>query len=77
MAMEACITHLNVTSLDIHQVMNVCWKNGLYDAIIYIYNNGMKDFVTPAEELLSVLIKALDSPNENGYESVTKRYILF
>ena len=57
MALEACITHLNVTSLDIHQVMNVCWANGLYDAIIYIYNNGMKDFVTPAEELLGVLIK--------------------
>ena len=37
--------------------MNVCWPNGLYDAIIYIYNNGMKDFVTPAEELLGVLIK--------------------
>ena len=80
MALEACVTHLNVPSLDIHQVMNVCWTHGLYDAIIYIYNNGMLDFVTPAEELFAILIQAMDSSgfNEsqhinNGYESVTKR----
>ena len=56
--------------------MNVCWNHGLYDAIVYIYNNGMLDFVTPAEELIAILIKAMDSSNEsqtNGYESVTKR----
>ena len=71
MALEACITHLNVTSLDIHQIMNVCWPNGLYDAIIYIYNNGMKDFVTPAEELLGVLIKVwITQRDQNLYEVV-------
>ena len=55
--------------------MNVCWNHGLYDAIIYIYNNGMLDFVTPAEELIAILIKAMDSyeSQTNGYESVTKR----
>ena len=56
--------------------MGVCWEHGLYDAIIYIYNNGMKDFVTPAEELFSVLIKAMNTevePPKNGFESVTKR----
>ena len=61
-ALEACITHLHVTSLDIHQVMNVCWQHGLYDAIIYIYNNGMLDYVTPAEELLGILIEAQNQP---------------
>ena len=55
----------------------------MYDAIIYIYNNGMKDFVTPAEELFTVLIKAMnpdasENNHQNGfepgtYESVTKR----
>ena len=58
--------------------MNICWQHGLYDAIIYIYNNGMLDYVTPAEELLAVLMDAMDpssqEPQQNGcYESVTKR----
>lgn len=54
-ALEACITHLNVTSLDIHQVMSLCWKQGLFDAVIYVHNNGMLDYVTPAEELLTMV----------------------
>ena len=41
--------------------MNLCWLHGLYDAIIYIYNNGMKDFVTPTEELMSQLTSALST----------------
>ena len=48
--------------------MNVCWQHGLYDAIIYVYNNGMMDYVTPAEELLSVLMNAMSS-SSNGYSS--------
>ena len=53
-ALEACLTHISVASLDIHQVMNVCWLQGLFDGIIYVYNNGMLDYVSPAEELLGV-----------------------
>ena len=62
-ALEACLTHINVASLDIHQVMNVCWLHGLYDAIIYVYNNGMLDYVAPAEELLGVLTGAMANPS--------------
>ena len=69
-ALEACLTHFNITSLDIHQVMNICWLHGLYDAIIYIYNNGMMDFVTPTEELLSQLMEALNS-NSNSKSTIT------
>ena len=38
--------------------MNVGWQFGLYDAVIYIYNNGMLDYITPAEELLNILANA-------------------
>ena len=62
-ALEACLTHINVASLDIHQVMNVCWLHGLYDGIIYVYNNGMLDYVAPAEELLGVLTAAMANPS--------------
>uniref|UniRef100_A0A3B3B7D2 VPS8 subunit of CORVET complex n=1 Tax=Oryzias melastigma TaxID=30732 RepID=A0A3B3B7D2_ORYME len=48
-SLERCIVHLDVTSLDIQQVVQVCWTNRLYDAVIYIYNRGMNDFITPME----------------------------
>ncbi|XP_042868274.1 vacuolar protein sorting-associated protein 8 homolog [Penaeus japonicus] len=60
-AAEACIVHLQVTSLDLHQAMTLCWTHGLYDAIFYIYTHGMRDFVTPLEELSTVLSNAMDS----------------
>ncbi|KAJ8320304.1 hypothetical protein KUTeg_001891 [Tegillarca granosa] len=60
-SVEACIVHLEVTSLDIHQVVNLCWSHGLYDAIIYVYNKGMNDFTTPLEDLLIMLRTAVST----------------
>uniref|UniRef100_A0AAQ5Y5R0 RING-type domain-containing protein n=1 Tax=Amphiprion ocellaris TaxID=80972 RepID=A0AAQ5Y5R0_AMPOC len=37
-SLERCIVHLDVTSLDIQQVVQVCWENQLYDAMIYVFN---------------------------------------
>ncbi|KAK8727977.1 hypothetical protein OTU49_009327 [Cherax quadricarinatus] len=69
-AAEACIVHLHVTSLDLHQAMTLCWTHGLYDAIFYIYTHGMRDFVTPLEELTTVLCNALDSGNALTHSQV-------
>lgn len=60
-AAEACIVHLSITSLDLHQTMTLCWAHGLYDAIFYVYTRGIKDYITPLEELLTVLKGALDA----------------
>jgi len=57
--LEACLTHLSVMCLDIHQVMSVCQQHLLYDAIIHIYNNAMMDYITPTEKLLELLGNAL------------------
>lgn len=27
----------------------MCWENRLYDAMIYVYNSGMNDYITPME----------------------------
>ncbi|EMP42648.1 Vacuolar protein sorting-associated protein 8 like protein [Chelonia mydas] len=48
--MEACIVHMDITSLDIQQVVLLCWENHLYDAMIYVYNSGMNDFISPMEK---------------------------
>ncbi|XP_052234778.1 vacuolar protein sorting-associated protein 8 homolog isoform X2 [Dreissena polymorpha] len=60
-SVEACIVHMDVTSLDIHHVVLLCWSHGLYDAILYVYNKGMLDYITPLEELLSTLRAAVDT----------------
>ena len=43
------------------QVVSLCWTHGLYDAIIYIHTKGMSDYVTPLEELFSLLKDAVKS----------------
>uniref|UniRef100_H2S9W1 VPS8 subunit of CORVET complex n=1 Tax=Takifugu rubripes TaxID=31033 RepID=H2S9W1_TAKRU len=48
-SLERCIVHLDITSLDIQQVVQVCWENQLYDAVIYVFNRGMNDYTTPME----------------------------
>ena len=41
--------------------MSLCWAHGLYDAILYIYNKGLQDFITPLEELLVMLQAAINT----------------
>ncbi|XP_068423961.1 vacuolar protein sorting-associated protein 8 homolog isoform X1 [Clinocottus analis] len=54
-SLERCIVHLDVTSLDIQQVVQVCWENQLYDAMIYVFTSGMNDYITPMEKLFAVI----------------------
>ena len=37
----------------------MCMKFGLYDAMIYVYNNGLKDYATPMSTMLSMLKAAI------------------
>uniref|UniRef100_A0A8C0IXC2 Vacuolar protein sorting-associated protein 8 homolog n=1 Tax=Chelonoidis abingdonii TaxID=106734 RepID=A0A8C0IXC2_CHEAB len=59
--MEACIVHMDITSLDIQQVVHLCWENHLYDAMIYVYNSGMNDFISPMEKLFKVIAPPLNA----------------
>lgn len=58
-ALEASLVHVEVASLDIHQVMGLCWSQGLYDAIIHVHNCALMDYVTPLQELMPILQAAL------------------
>ncbi|KAG8076620.1 hypothetical protein GUJ93_ZPchr0006g40989 [Zizania palustris] len=52
---EQCILHMDISSLDFNQVVRLCREHGLYGALIYLFNQGLKDFCTPLEELLFVI----------------------
>ncbi|XP_062303689.1 vacuolar protein sorting-associated protein 8 homolog isoform X2 [Osmerus eperlanus] len=54
-SLESCLVHMDVTSLDIQQVVKMCWDNQLYDAMIYVFNSGMNDYINPMEKLFQVI----------------------
>lgn len=52
---EQCVLHMDISSLDFNQIVRLCREHGLYGALIYLFNRGLKDFKAPLEELLVVL----------------------
>uniref|UniRef100_A0A7N2MV20 Vacuolar protein sorting-associated protein 8 central domain-containing protein n=1 Tax=Quercus lobata TaxID=97700 RepID=A0A7N2MV20_QUELO len=52
---EQCILHMDISSLDFNQVVRLCREDGLYGALVYLFNKGLDDFRAPLEELLVVL----------------------
>ncbi|XP_028835782.1 vacuolar protein sorting-associated protein 8 homolog isoform X2 [Denticeps clupeoides] len=54
-SVENCLVHMDITNLDIQQVVQMCWENQLYDAMIYVFNSGMNDYITPMEKLFQVI----------------------
>ncbi|XP_030616566.1 vacuolar protein sorting-associated protein 8 homolog [Delphinapterus leucas] len=43
------------------QVVLMCWENRLYDAMIYVYNRGMNEFISPMEKLFRVIAPPLNA----------------
>lgn len=55
---EQCILHLNVAELDIDTMVKLCLDHELYSALIYIYNEGLNDYITPIDILLEAATSA-------------------
>ncbi|KAL1021743.1 hypothetical protein UPYG_G00017420 [Umbra pygmaea] len=58
-SVQNCLVHMDITSLDIQQVVQMCWENQLYDAMIYVFNRGMNDYINPMEKLFQVIAPPL------------------
>ncbi|KIW03931.1 uncharacterized protein PV09_04771 [Verruconis gallopava] len=57
--LEEMICRLDTSTLDLHLTTTLCKQHKLYDALIYVWNSGIGDYVTPLMELLS-LVKIID-----------------
>ncbi|ORY55494.1 vacuolar assembly/sorting protein VPS8 [Pseudomassariella vexata] len=53
--LEEMICHMETATLDIDQVTFLCKQYGLYDALIYVWNQALNDYITPLVELLTLL----------------------
>ncbi|KAI1392838.1 Golgi CORVET complex core vacuolar protein 8-domain-containing protein [Hypoxylon trugodes] len=54
--LEEMICHMETATLDIDQITTLCKQNGLYDALIYVWNQALSDYITPLIDLLTLLI---------------------
>eukprot|EP01135_Chromosphaera_perkinsii_P011712 Nk52_evm35s2474 gene=Nk52_evmTU35s2474 len=49
---EHCILVLDIERMNVSQTIEICEKNQLFSALIYAYNKGMKDYLSPLKILL-------------------------
>ncbi|KAL2158018.1 hypothetical protein VTH06DRAFT_4828 [Thermothelomyces fergusii] len=54
--LEEAICHLDTATLDLDQITFLCKQHGLYDALIYVWNQALRDYITPLFDLLSLLV---------------------
>ena len=65
--LEELLCRLDPHSFDLDQMTLLCKQHGLYDALIYIWSQGLGDFVTPLIELLSLVRMLLDQFEDEEY----------
>lgn len=62
--LEEMICHMETATLDLDQVTGLCKQHGLYDALIYVWNQALNDYITPLIEMLALLIPLMREAGE-------------
>ncbi|PNY24532.1 Vacuolar protein sorting-associated protein 8 [Tolypocladium capitatum] len=74
--LEEMICHMQTATLDLDQITLLCKQHSLYDALTYVWNQALGDYVTPMIDLLSLLVPLMTNGNhvtestEDSYYSV-------
>lgn len=63
--LEEMLCHMDPRTLDLDQVTSLCKEHNLYDALIYVWNQALADYITPMIELLA-LIKPIIAAATDG-----------
>ncbi|KAF1989589.1 hypothetical protein K402DRAFT_326611 [Aulographum hederae CBS 113979] len=53
--LEEMICRLDTQAMDINQITILCRQHRLYDALIYVWNQAIDDYITPFIEVLTLL----------------------
>nr|CAD2206106.1 unnamed protein product [Meloidogyne enterolobii] len=67
---EQSVIRLPVESMDLHQVMSACKEHQLFDATCYVFNNAMKDYITPLNEQFELLSRFVHKQVLSDHEIV-------
>ncbi|KAL0468960.1 Golgi CORVET complex core vacuolar protein 8 domain-containing protein [Neurospora intermedia] len=71
--LEDIICHMDTSTLDLDQVTTLCKKHGLYDALIYVWNQALNDYLTPFIDLLALLVPLMQNGHADGTTSVLEK----
>ncbi|KAL9611027.1 MAG: hypothetical protein Q9167_004308 [Letrouitia subvulpina] len=52
--LEELIYHLDPRTMDLDQITTLCKRNNLYDALIYVWNQALDDYITLLNDLLGI-----------------------
>ena len=78
--LEELLCRLEPLSFDLDQITMLCKQHMLFDALIYVWTQGIGDFVTPLIDLMSGMLLLNDGPDDEDmtdnpfYESAMKTY---
>ncbi|KAK2046892.1 vacuolar assembly/sorting protein VPS8 [Colletotrichum somersetense] len=59
--LEEMIVHMDTMTLDLDQITLLCKQHGLYDALIYVWNQALDDYITPLIDLLTLLVPLMSN----------------
>ncbi|GAA5820930.1 hypothetical protein JCM3770_002634 [Rhodotorula araucariae] len=54
-AVQRIVLRVDPQNLDLNQVLGICQRERLYDALIHVYTRAMHDYVTPLVELFALV----------------------
>jgi vacuolar protein sorting-associated protein 8 len=54
--LEEMICQMETATLDIDQITTLCKQHNLYDALTYVWNQALGDYITPLIDLLTLLV---------------------
>lgn len=72
--LEQVIWHVNPRCLDIDQIVSMCHREGMYEAMMYVWNKSMHDYVSPVVEMLKVIRVVLRDDNQHTRQNAEKLF---
>ncbi len=63
--LERCILRLDPREMDLDNLVKLCRTHRLFDALIYIFNRGLMDYITPLEDILGPMDPNNDQTNSS------------
>ncbi|CEP17473.1 hypothetical protein [Parasitella parasitica] len=73
--LEQVIWHVDPRNLDIDQIVSMCHREGMYEAMMYVWNKSMHDYVSPVVEMLKVVRSVLrDEASSDNAQNAHNRH---
>ncbi|KAK4231171.1 putative vacuolar protein sorting-associated protein 8 [Podospora fimiseda] len=66
--LEELICHMDTATLDLDQITSLCKQHRLYEALIYVWNQALNDFITPFLDLLALLVPLMQNEQLSGMD---------